>query len=178
MCQRFTFSFWYGRIPGSHNAGTYTLYKSKGLAADQDDLMQLTVKALYEEKLFPWPFRKINTALGWALTSFVYGWSRNQKVSIKWQLKRGVRYLDFRIGVENGNLRTLHGLWGPLIKGQLEQVNDFLDDNTEEVVILYFQSFYGMTDSYHSKLIGMFLNKMLIFMITTICIYKFLHRMD
>ena len=161
------------RIPGSHNAGTYTLYKSKGLAADQDESAQDLVKGLYEENLFPWPFRKIGTALGWTLTTFVYGWSRNQKVSIKWQLKRGVRYLDFRIGVENGNLRTLHGLWGPLIKGQLEQVNDFLDDNTEEVVILYFQSFYGMTDSYHSKLIGMFLNMMLIFMITKICIFKF-----
>ena len=110
----------------------------------------------------------------------MWGWGRNQEVSIKSQLKRGIRFLDFRIGKFQltvptqtiTQIRTLHGLWGPEIKGQLQEVNDFLDDNTEEVVILYFQSFYGMTDSYHTKLIGMFLNRMLIFMITTICIFK------
>jgi len=83
-------------------------------------------------------------------------WGVTQLMDIESQLSIGVRYIDLRIMPkvdEVGEpLYTAHSLYAESLETILRQVRDFVEENSEEVIFLDMNHFYGMTDSDHARL--------------------------
>lgn len=62
------------------------------------------------------------------------------------QLNAGVRYLDMRTAMVEGDFYTCHSFLGPLLSDVLEQVAQFLAESPLEALILDFQHFYNVKD--------------------------------
>lgn len=93
--------------------------------------------------------------LGWALLPIVKNWTKTQLLNITDQLNAGIRYFDFRIApkTQSSDLYFVHGLYGLQIIEMVEEINKFLDINTQEVVFLDFQIFYNVNREQHQKLV-------------------------
>jgi hypothetical protein len=77
------------------------------------------------------------------------------------QLHIGIRYFDLRVCRTTNVNHSLqspftftHGLLGNLVRSDLEDINEFLDNNPKEIVLLDFNHFYDFTDECgHDQLI-------------------------
>ena len=116
-------------ILGSHDAGTYGLEPSLGVAPDKSKFL-----------------RKLGNAplIGDIVEHvFIMDWAKAQSNDIKAQLNSGVRYFDLRIAVDSyGEYRICHGLYGPQIDEILFQFKRFLKKHPKEIVFLDFQHLY------------------------------------
>lgn len=83
-------------------------------------------------------------------------WGVTQLMDIESQLSIGVRYIDLRImpkidevGVP---LYTAHSLYAESLEIILNQVRNFVEENSEEVIFLDMNHFYGMDEKDHDRL--------------------------
>lgn len=65
-------------------------------------------------------------------------WARAQALSVGGLLEAGVRWFDLRVCKVNGELRTHHGMAGPLISDVLDLVHAFVESTHGEVILLEF----------------------------------------
>lgn len=88
----------------------------------------------------------------------IFNWSQGQQEDVLSQLRLGVRYFDVRLVVHNSEILISHGLFGGNIEEFLNEINLFLCEHPEEIVILDFQHFYEFQAHNHEKMIHMILN--------------------
>lgn len=100
---------------GSHNSATYTITRKSKIAPDAEPII-LALKFL-----------------GPILRSIVARWSKTQEDTIGNQLKKGIRYFDFRLAKKNEDFYNVHGLYGAKLDETLAQISDFIDGNPGEV---------------------------------------------
>ncbi|XP_068144847.1 PI-PLC X domain-containing protein 2 [Drosophila tropicalis] len=118
-------------IPGSHNSMTYGINSSSKLSPDAEPAIRRW------HRFFP---------------CFVRRWCKNQSSSIVEQLQLGVRYFDLRIAQNEGKFYYCHGLYSMEIFEPLDEIRQFLDTHSEEVVILDLQHFYDLDVAHHQQL--------------------------
>lgn len=135
-------------IPGSHDAGTYSIADDAPFSPDlplEGDLVALKNLLLENPTLAP----KVNY--------YVARFARAQSSDITEQLKTGIRYFDLRPGASaNGagtDLLVVHSLYGGDILKMIDQVKSFMDKHPKEIVFLDFSHFTAMNASHHAKLI-------------------------
>ncbi len=135
-------------IPGSHDAGTYSIADGAPFSPDLplDDLPRLKDLILENPTLAP------------QVNSFMARFARAQGKSIAEQLNTGVRYFDLRPGASaNGDgdeLLIVHSLYGGSILSMIDDVAAFLATHPKEVVILDISHFTAMSDRHHAALIS------------------------
>ena len=66
-------------------------------------------------------------------------WASRQEVSVYHQLELGVRYLDLRVAMFRGRLLGEHVLYSRPFRDYLADIDLFLQNHTQEVIILHFQ---------------------------------------
>ncbi len=132
---------------GSHDAGTYDLDPSLGVAPDEAGTFISTIGNI----------PVIGPIADYTL---IKSWSQAQTHSITNQLMDGVRYFDLRVTVDpQGDFRICHGLYGPLIDDILSQFNSFLTSRPGEMVFLDFQHIFDqdgndMSTAHQNQLIS------------------------
>jgi len=133
-------------IPGSHDCGTYALNKKLPVGPDEADILQSLGN---------------NPLLGWIVKPIMYRWSTTQHASIADQLANGIRYFDIRVGKleagpkrANAEYRLLHGLYGAEVFSILDDMKLFLDEHSNEIIILDFQHIFSCTDQDHKTIIA------------------------
>ncbi|KAJ9584898.1 hypothetical protein L9F63_020753, partial [Diploptera punctata] len=130
----------YLAIPGSHDSGTYSITSSAPMSPD----------AL--------PFvRGVAKVFGRLVKTFVHNWSITQRLSIKDQLKSGIRYVDLRVATKPGtkDIFFVHGQYGSNIEIIFQDISTFLADHEDEIVILDLQHFYSFTKENHTYLMSL-----------------------
>lgn len=142
-------------IPGSHDAGTYSIADDARLSPDLPlDQMPAPVddnfKAL-KQALDALP-ATLKDKIGYYMAQF----ARAQRGDLTSQLTTGVRYFDLRPGAsEDGRqLLIVHSLYGGDILPMIDQVAEFLRTHPREIVILDFSHFTVMSGDDHAKLIA------------------------
>ncbi|WP_157949901.1 phosphatidylinositol-specific phospholipase C domain-containing protein [Vallitalea okinawensis] len=137
-------------LPGTHDTGTFTF-------DDEGDPHDLAPDSFYPGST------EYNAA--YAIRDMIVPFSQTQDLDVKQQLEVGVRYFDLRVGpymvYENGevnidetDLRTMHGIYGEGMDTIVDEVSQFINQNTQEIVILDFQHFYEMTDTSYQYLVN------------------------
>jgi hypothetical protein len=120
-------------IPGSHDSGTYPIRSDSGFGPDQDDHPELNTLSYIP-------------AFNGFVTQIIANWARAQPSSIREQLNAGIRYFDIRVGMTGGELVTTHTLRGAKLATILSEVDAFARAHPQEIVILDFNHFYGVSD--------------------------------
>uniref|UniRef100_A0A1B0EZZ8 Putative glycosylphosphatidylinositol-specific phospholipase c n=1 Tax=Lutzomyia longipalpis TaxID=7200 RepID=A0A1B0EZZ8_LUTLO len=123
-------------IPGTHDSMTYDMRALSPVAPDAEACVHVL------HKFIPCVIKR------WAVT---------QKLSLREQLKNGIRYLDFRISFRRPEEKYffVHGLYCEEIIDPLQEVRDFLDTHPGEVIILDIQHMYQFDEKNHAELMGM-----------------------
>ncbi|KAG9351409.1 hypothetical protein JZ751_022659, partial [Albula glossodonta] len=89
-------------------------------------------------------------------------WSMTQTLTFREQLEGGIRYFDLRVSSKPGEpgneVYFIHGLFGHKVRDGLNEINDFLNSHTKEVVFLDFNHHYAMGKEHHMYLIAMLQN--------------------
>ena len=133
-------------IPGSHDAGTYSIADDASFSPDLPLGDPLKKLLLASAKLSP----KVNY--------YMARFARAQTTDITQQLNAGVRYFDLRPGGSNDgqgtDLLVVHSLYGGDILPMVTAVGEFLKSHPKEIVILDFSHFTAMNDAHHQKLIA------------------------
>ena len=126
-------------IPGSHDSGTFALDKHMEVGPDKSPLLQRLSHCLLIGKLEK---------------SVIYNWGKAQSMSIYDQLFHGIRYLDLRVAYreKDKTIRILHGLYAWTVEQTSNDVNRFVSEFPNEIVILDFNHFYNMSPSAHESL--------------------------
>lgn len=130
-------------IPGTHDSGTYGITALSGLSPDVPDV-----------------FRDILLYVPNA-TRFIAPWVKTQDQNFYEQLNDGIRYFDIRTcyNPEDDELFLCHGLFSVPTETLLNQVNQFIQEQTQEIVILDFNHFAGMGIDQHRRLADMIVTK-------------------
>ncbi|WP_263322095.1 hypothetical protein [Endozoicomonas sp. Mp262] len=116
-------------IPGSHDSGAFDVSPHKDKAAK------------FKGKPYP--------------IDFIQNWSETQSKTIRQQLDSGIRFLDFRLESVGNQIHFSHGVIFDEISTLFQDVFDFTNKNTEEVVIVRIQE----TDSAPSNTMTKFFDK-------------------
>jgi hypothetical protein len=131
---------------GAHDAGTYALYPSMGVSPDEYGNFIYTIG---------------NTPIIGPLVdnTLIKAWSQTQQSDMTGQLNEGVRYFDLRFALDsNGDFRVCHGLFGSLLGDVLNQINAFLNDHPQEIVLLdldfFDQQGNSLTEDQQNQVIG------------------------
>eukprot|EP00026_Physarum_polycephalum_P010647 Phypoly_transcript_10816.p1 GENE.Phypoly_transcript_10816~~Phypoly_transcript_10816.p1 ORF type:complete len:321 (+),score=15.90 Phypoly_transcript_10816:102-1064(+) len=119
-------------LPGTHNSATYSFSRASRYAVDQPGLVKYRP---------PWP-----------VSSFIAQWSKTQARTIHQQLCDGIRYFDFRVGYQDGEFYTCHGMKGDTIRDILKTFIEYANKYPREVVIIDFNHFYKMGPAEHETL--------------------------
>jgi len=134
-------------LPGSHDAGTYSITPDSEISPD---LPSDGVLSVLRDLLLKHP------NLG-PVNQHMALWARAQGISIRDQLKRGIRYFDLRPAAlsdaPDASLRIVHSLYGGDVFEMVDQVRTFLEAHPTEVVILDFSHHTAMTLDHHARLI-------------------------
>lgn len=133
-------------LPGSHDAGTYSIRDNSPIAPDLpvDDALRslLLASPLLSDKVIP----------------YIARFARAQGMDIASQLQAGVRYFDLRPGAaDNGrgeDLLVVHSLYGGPVLPMVDAVAAFLAEHPREVVILDFSHFTAMGPGHHARLVA------------------------
>ncbi|XP_015191315.1 PREDICTED: PI-PLC X domain-containing protein 3 isoform X2 [Polistes dominula] len=129
----------YLAIPGSHNTMTYTIDQRNDVGPDE-----------------PAYIRALGRYCSILSKPIIFKWSITQKDNIKEQLNGGIRYLDLRVATKtrDNNIYFLHGLYGSEVIKPLKEIVSWLNDHTNEIIIIDFQHFYRFTEVDHGRLIA------------------------
>lgn len=119
-------------LPGTHNSATYSFTRASRYAIDVPGLVKYRP---------PWP-----------VSTIIAQWSKTQSRTIKQQLSDGIRYFDFRVGYQDEEFYTCHGMKGDTIRDILHTFVAFADTFPREVVIIDFNHFYNMGPTEHETL--------------------------
>uniref|UniRef100_A0A1B6DBC2 Phosphatidylinositol-specific phospholipase C X domain-containing protein n=1 Tax=Clastoptera arizonana TaxID=38151 RepID=A0A1B6DBC2_9HEMI len=124
-------------IPGTHDSMTYSITSSAPVSPDSEDIVKWLSKHFCLPKFL------------------IHKWCITQKASIIHQLVKGIRYFDLRLATKPGDQEFyfVHGLYASTINDPLKELNHFLHENSEEVVILDFQHFYDFSSQDHRQLL-------------------------
>lgn len=132
-------------FPGTHDSGTWELGPDSPIAPDADT--QQFVLDL--QKNFAGDAER--TAL---FNSVVAGWMKAQGRDFTKQLEFGIRYFDLRVYSHGGVLYLVHTMYQTKLESALADIGAFVSAHPSELVVLYFQHFYAMSDSDHQQLIA------------------------
>lgn len=82
----------------------------------------------------------------WIIYPIIRRYSITQLNNITDQLHHGARYFDIRVALrpEDGQLYICHNFYGSKLCDILEQIDQFVRENSQEVVIIDFQHFHGL----------------------------------
>eukprot|EP01124_Arcella_intermedia_P033626 TRINITY_DN8111_c0_g1_i2.p1 TRINITY_DN8111_c0_g1~~TRINITY_DN8111_c0_g1_i2.p1 ORF type:complete len:308 (-),score=84.66 TRINITY_DN8111_c0_g1_i2:16-939(-) len=130
-------------VPGSHDSCAYNF----------------TEKSPYGPDAISWLIE--NPTIGNIAQSIVVKWSQTQNRSTIEQLRDGIRYLDLRIGFVDNGFYLVHGLCGPSIDEVLSEIEQFVAQCPQEIIILDFNHFYNMKEEQHTQLINIIHQKLL-----------------
>ncbi|CAH8537407.1 unnamed protein product [Heterobilharzia americana] len=125
-------------IPGSHDSSTYSINIASSISPDSP---------LYcMKKYLPDYF----------LSRLSYPWSVTQSLSLIEQLQIGIRYFDLRICTKKSKLKSLegsdkfylvHGQYARPIGEELQNIREFIQKYSKEVIILDINHFYCATSA-------------------------------
>lgn len=127
-------------FPGTHDSGTVGIYEDSEFSCDQAWVQDYASK------------------MGYLGKSYVYPWAKTQEYSILQQLKDGIRYFDFKVAngydkEERKELYLVHFMNGQKVSEALLEISKFLEQKkNEEVIIVDFNAFFGLTQSDHQDL--------------------------
>ena len=123
---------WSLTLPGSHDSGSYALESKDGISPDKAELRK-------------WWMR----VFGFIAYPIVKRWTITQTMNMTQQLEAGIRYFDLRAAPKpsptNLDLYFVHGLYGPRIVDICRDINSFLNENPQEIVIIHIQHFISAT---------------------------------
>ena len=90
----------------------------------------------------------------WILNQIFERLCQCQALTIRQQLDQGIRYLDLRLAyhAESKTFMTCHGVYCVDVKEILQEVADFLDENSKEIVIIEFKKLHGLEADQHGDL--------------------------
>ena len=125
-------------IPGSHDSGTYQLDKKLPVGHDEPEILQELGN---------------NVVLGPLTKYIIHRWSTTQHGNIQDQLHNGIRYFDFRVAKLEGKFRIVHGLHGNEVFDIFTSIQEFLELNTQEIVILHFQHYFDCAHEDHMQIL-------------------------
>ncbi|CAF4059620.1 unnamed protein product [Adineta steineri] len=99
----------------------------------------------------------------WILRPIIRNWSITQNKNFTEQLQIGIRYFDLRVCrttdknlCEKSPFTFTHGLLGRLVRECLEEMNEFLNKYSQEIILLDFNHFYDFIEDHgHKKLIDL-----------------------
>lgn len=135
-------------IPGSHDAGTYSIADGAPFSPD----LPLDQLPDFKEMLLA------NATLAPQVNTFMARFARAQSKTITEQLNTGIRYFDLRPGAaDNGKgdeLLIVHSLYGGNVLNMIDDVARFLAAHPREVVILDISHFTAMSDAHHATLMA------------------------
>lgn len=129
-------------LPGSHDSCTSAL--TDEVSVDHGSVQITELRKAYGRRI---------------VDPIVRDWSRNQPLAVREQLDSGVRYLDVRIGNDASKqslaegIRCCHGLWGISFARMLQDIADFVRENSAEFVILDCNHFYHVTREGHKHIL-------------------------
>jgi hypothetical protein len=151
------------KLPGSHDSGTFAI-TAQSPFADDDAQLQANLEKGCEEagryadkisplfgltgmaiiKLTDWVPKAAKKVSEPELRSIAAPWAVAQGLDFLTQLQCGVRYLDLRTQVYNGNFMFVHGFVGASLQSLLGAVSQFLRQPGygNEVILLNFNHFY------------------------------------
>ena len=132
-------------LPGTHDSGTYRFEKDKGASPDsgltkiEDILDRGSVLGGLNDMILNTIFERL---------------CRCQTLTIRQQLDKGIRYIDLRVGFhpESGTFLTCHGVFCVDVQEILDEIKDFLDENSKEIVIVEFKKLYGLGEPQNTTL--------------------------
>lgn len=119
-------------IPGTHNSGIYS-------AAFKARLSRKKISDVISPQILDRMKHVLSWGLvGWdTLMELLENWAICQELSVSEQLTAGVRYLDFRVCEDyNNRLFLCHKIYGADFLAVLDEIRDFLDTHTKEIVII------------------------------------------
>jgi hypothetical protein len=120
------------RIPGTHDAGTFSLSRTDPVLADaQNDAPTAQFEGIP-------PLR---------VADYVY----TQSLSFTEQLDLGIRYLDFRLTCDPDGMYIVHVFRGEPIADALDQIAAWADAHPAEVVFVDVQKNYGCVDQTYEQ---------------------------
>ena len=106
------------RVPGTHNSATSVVHGFDPLASPLRPYVAL---------LYAFPFVPVIISL----------WTRCQALGVRQQLEAGVRFLDLRVAVKDGEAYVAHTMRGPPLAGVLDEIADFYEAHgTTEVCVV------------------------------------------
>src|SRR5262249_49493549 len=138
-------------LPGSHDSGAYK-YTSDDLDQYQSSLVQriqTAIRALKEK------IPILGNLLDSYFKEIVWSWGKTQNVDITGQLERGIRYLDLRTMMHQGQPHLFHGFVAVPVAEALQQVKAFTDRWSTEIVVLSFSHMSTLKDADHTGLADM-----------------------
>eukprot|EP01083_Nonionella_stella_P064912 169645_1 len=131
-------------IPGTHDSATWTMVPGSHLAPDAPRMF----RALHKMDLTG------------RVDRIMSNWGKAQSMSITHQLESGIRFLDVRTCLCEGELVTCHTLKGINIAIVFNQLLSFLEAHPREIVIIQMIHFYAMDQSHHRDLVEYIHNKL------------------
>lgn len=136
-------------IPGTHDSATYKWNKELGASPDNDVTSSLQDKLEFGRGII----RKIGSKLTDGILHIIYErLCKCQDMSILQQLKSGIRYLDLRVALApDGTFYTCHGVFCVALTEVFQEVTEFLQDHSHEIILLDFNHFYGMDKEHHAE---------------------------
>ena len=153
-------------LPGTHDSATYHFEEDLGASPDSDLTMKIQEKLVSENEEGSDTrrrlFGKMGNAIGAAINNTALGlvferMCKAQSLSVKEQLEYGVRYLDLRVAYHDNSdqFYSCHGVYCVNMDTIINDVNDFLTENSKEIVIMDFNHLYNMEEHHEA-----FVNKM------------------
>jgi hypothetical protein len=146
-------------LPGSHDSGAYD-FTAEVLDQYQTQLLEAVVGVVKKmrEEWWLWP-------VGWlsdkVVVKAIKDWSKAQNLDIGDQLNAGVRWLDLRTMIYEGQPYLFHGFVAHSASEALDQVKSFLNAQPKEIVILSFSHMpNSMTTEQHVALANLIQTKL------------------
>lgn len=140
-------------LPGTHDSGTFTFDQGLGASADSD--LTMTIQKNLEGDGNRGVFGSIGSVINDQILGTVYSsLCKTQHKSIKEQLEGGIRYFDLRIvrHEESGMFYTCHGVFCADAKTVIDEINEFLNENSKEIVLLDVNHLF-MMDGHHRRFV-------------------------
>lgn len=137
-------------MPGTHDSATYKFNKELGASPDNDLTSTIQDKLEFGRGII----RKIGSKITDGILSAIYSrLCQCQAMTCKQQLQAGIRYLDLRVAkAPDGNFYSCHGVFCVAVTEILQEIKEFLDAHSKEIVLLDFNHFYDMEKEHHDQL--------------------------
>lgn len=117
---------------------TYSIQRNNDVGPDKSALIQF-----------------LGSCFGVVSKPIIFNWSITQYDTVTEQLNGGIRYFDLRLAAKPNDTDTyfVHGLFGCEITQPLMQLDEWLTNHPNEIVILDFQHFYAFNEARHRAVV-------------------------